>query len=134
MTLLAAKKCLKRAWAWIQNYWYVPALLIYTLVMWIFLRKPSLRFIEILSVSKDKYEKHIEIINETHEEEIRRRDASLEKYKTIIASLEKEYEEKKMKLDNKKREEVKKIIKKHENDIDALAKEISEKFGVNYVG
>ena len=102
--------------------------------MWIFLRKPSLRFIEILSVSKDKYEKHIEIINETHEEEIRRRDASLEKYKTIIASLEKEYEEKKMKLDNKKREEVKKIIKKHENDIDALAKEISEKFGVNYVG
>jgi len=133
VTLLATKKFLKRAWAWIKNYWYVPALIIYTLVMWIFLRKPSLQFLEVLSTSKEKYEKHIEIIDKTHEEEIKRRDDNLEKYKTIIASLEKHYENKEEELDEKKKKEVKKIIEKHENNIDALAKEISEKYGLGYV-
>ena len=33
----------------------------------------------------------------------------------------------------KKKKEVKKIIEKHENNIDALAKEISEKYGLGYV-
>ena len=32
-----------------------------------------------------------------------------------------------------KKKEVKKIIEKHENNIDALAKEISEKYGLGYV-
>ena len=133
MTLLATKTFLKKAWAWIKNYWYIPALIIYTLVMWIFLRKPSLQFLEVLSMSKEKYEQHIEIIDKTHKEEIKRRDDNLEKYKTIIASLEKHYEDKEEELDEKKKKEVKKIIEKHENNIDALAKEISEKYGLGYV-
>ena len=101
--------------------------------MWIFLRKPSLQFLEVLSMSKEKYEQHIEIIDKTHKEEIKRRDDNLEKYKTIIAYLDKHYEDKEEELDEKKKKEVKKIIEKHENNIDALAKEISEKYGLGYV-
>ena len=57
----------------------------------------------------------------------------MDQYNDIIGELEKQYQDKQEELDEEKKEEVKELVKKYENDNEALAKEISEKFGVNYV-
>ena len=46
---------------------------------------------------------------------------------------EKDYKEKNMKLDTKKKKEIKKIVKEFNDRPDDLAKTLAEKFGLEYV-
>ena len=89
--------------------------------------------IEMLKSSIQNYEKEIDILKKSHEKEIEERDKLLDQYNNVIGELEKQFEEKKDILDEKKRKEVKEIVEKYRDDNEALAKKLSEKFGVDYV-
>jgi hypothetical protein len=133
MSLVAMKLIMSKTWVFIKNYWYIPFVLIVVSVSWLVSRSNNGRMIEILKNSIQNYEKEIDILKNSHKKEIEARDELLKQYNNIIGEIEKQYQDKQEELDDKKREEVKELVKKYENDNESLAKEISEKFGVNYV-
>jgi len=125
------KKALKKTWVWLKHNWYIPAVLVYTVVLWIFFRRKD-KAHDVLKVRSKSYEAQIEAINKSHAEEIEKRDEILKQYNETINRLEEEFERKNKELDNKKRKAVKEIVEKHYNDPDALARMLSEKFGFEH--
>ena len=132
LTLLTLKSTLKKTWTWLRHNWYVPAVIIYTLVLW-FLFKNKAGALKVLEIRSKSYESQIKTIEETHRKEIEVRDQILKNYNGILNQLEKDYKEKNMKLDTKKKQEVKKIVKQFNDRPDDLAKILSERFGLDYV-
>ena len=132
MTWLVAKKTLKKTWTWLKHNWYVPVVVIYTLVLWLLFRTGN-QAKEVLDIRSKSYEAQINAINEAHKEEIRKRDEILKKYDETIKKIEEEFAKKNEELDSKKRKTVKELVKKYYNEPDALAKMIAEKFNFDYV-
>ena len=132
LTLLTLKSTLKKTWTWLRHNWYVPAVVIYTLVLW-FLFKNKAGALKVLEIRSKSYESQIKTIEEAHKKEIEARDQILKNYDNVLTQLEKDYEEKNMKLDIKKKKEIKKIVKEFNDRPDDLAKILAERYGINYV-
>ena len=132
ITFLALKTVLKKAWVWIKHNWLVPAVLIYTLVLWVMFRRKDTAF-TVLEERNKSYKNQIDVINKSHEEELEKRNKIIEKYNGLIIKIEEKYSADRQELDNKKRKEVKDMVEKYHDDPDALAKLIAEKYGLNYV-
>jgi flagellar biosynthesis/type III secretory pathway M-ring protein FliF/YscJ len=132
IALLTIKTFFKKAWVWLKHNWKVPLIVLYTIVLWLFFRRRD-KAREVLEVRAESYEAQIEVINKAHTEEIKKRDQVLKQYVDIISQLEKEYAEKKKDLDKKKKKEVKELVEKYYNKPDDLAREIAEKFGLEYI-
>ena len=132
LTLLATKSALKKTWIWLKHNWYVPAVIVYTLVLW-FLFRDKTKALEVLQIRSKSYESQIKTIEDSHKKEIEARDQILENYNNVLSQLEKDYEQKNMKLDKKKKQEIKKIVKEFNDRPDDLAKTLAEKFGLDYV-
>ena len=132
LTLLTLKSTLKKTWTWLRHNWYVPAVVIYTLVLW-FLFKNKAGALKVLEIRSKSYESQIKTIEEAHKKEIEARDQILKNYDNVLTQLEKDYEEKNMKLDTKKKKEIKKIVKEFNDRPDDLAKILAERYGIEYV-
>ena len=132
LTLLTLKSTLKKTWTWLRHNWYVPAVIIYTLVLW-FLFKNKAGALKVLEIRSKSYESQIKTIEEAHKKEIEARDQILKNYDNVLTQLEKDYEEKNMKLDIKKKKEIKKIVKEFNDRPDDLAKILAERYGIDYV-
>ena len=132
LTLLTLKSTLKKTWTWLRHNWYVPAVIVYTLVLW-FLFKNKAGALKVLEIRSKSYESQIKTIEEAHKKEIEARDQILKNYDNVLTQLEKEYEEKNMKLDTKKKKEIKKIVKEFNDRPDDLAKILAERYGIDYV-
>tara|TARA_R100000664_G_C2747912_1_gene135378 strand:- start:128 stop:535 length:408 start_codon:yes stop_codon:yes gene_type:complete len=132
ITLWTIKKVCKKTWVWIKHNWYVPAVLVYTLFLWIIMRKKN-EAADLLEIRDSSYKAQIETLNKAHKEEIKKRDEILKKYSVIIKELEKKFKENQEKLDNRKKKEVKKIVKDFQDDPDGLAKMLAEKYGIEYI-
>ena len=132
LTLLTLKSTLKKTWTWLRHNWYVPAVIIYTLVLW-FLFKNKAGALKVLEIRSKSYESQIKTIEEAHKKEIEARDQILKNYDNVLTQLEKDYEEKNMKLDTKKKKEIKKIVKEFNDRPDDMAKILAERYGINYV-
>ena len=133
MTWAATKLAAKKAWVWTKNYWFVPALLIYTLILWLVFRKPATAVLDILSVSNDSYKKQIDVLNKVHEKEAANKEKIIKKYNETIETLESEHEQEVIELDKEKKKRVKELVEKSYNNEENLAKELSEMLGVTYV-
>ena len=132
LTLLTLKSTLKKIWTWLRHNWYVPAVVIYTLVLW-FLFKNKAGALKVLEIRSKSYESQIKTIEEAHKKEIEARDQILKNYDNVLTQLEKDYEEKNMVLSKKKKEEVKRIVKEYNDRPDDLAKILAEQYGLTYV-
>tara|TARA_R100000988_G_scaffold103098_2_gene80861 strand:+ start:1160 stop:1582 length:423 start_codon:yes stop_codon:yes gene_type:complete len=132
LTLLTLKSTLKKTWAWLKHNWYVPAVIIYTLVLW-FLFRNKTKALDVLEIRSKSYEDQIKAIEDTHRKEIETRDNILKKYDTILLQLEKDYKDKNMAISKKKKQEIKKIVKEYNDRPDDLAKVLAERYGLNYV-
>tara|TARA_Y100000310_G_C20475920_1_gene712399 strand:- start:123 stop:515 length:393 start_codon:yes stop_codon:yes gene_type:complete len=128
LTWLATKAFLKKVWTWLKHNWYIPAILIYTLVLWALFRRKD-EALKVLEIRSESYEAQIEAINKAHTEEIKKRDEILEKYSETVKKLEEDFIKNNQELDEKKKKDVKELVEKHYNDPDTLAKMISDKFG-----
>ena len=132
LTLLTIKTSLKKTWVWLKHNWYVPAVIVYTLALWILFRNKTAA-LEILQIRSESYEDQIRAIESTHKKEIAKRDQILQNYNKVLQDLEKDYEEKNMVLSKKKKEEVKRIVKEYNDRPDDLAKILAEQYGLTYV-
>jgi len=128
LTWLTTKAFLKKAWAWLKHNWYVLAVIIYTLILWILFRRKD-DALKVLEIRSESYEAQIEAINKAHAEEIKKRDEILEKYSETVKKLEEDFNKNNQELDEKKKKDVKELVEKYYNDPDTLAKMISDKFG-----
>ena len=131
---IAVKTFLKKAWVWTKKYWYLPALAVYTLVLWVFFRDKAQNAVDVYLSSRKSYEDQIEAINQAHKEEIEKRDAVIQEYTKIVKAIEEEYAENRRVLEDRKKREVKKLVEEYVDKPDELAKMIGEKFGFSYVG
>ena len=132
ITWLAVKTFIKKAWVWSKKYWYIPAIVVYTFVVWVFSRKGGSAS-EILEIQNESHKAQLKAITDAHEEEAAKKDAALKKYNEIILSMEEQHKRDNKKLDNKKKKEVKRIIEEHGDNPERLAKMMSEKFGFTYI-
>lgn len=132
MTLLAFKTIVKKVWVWLKHNWYVPAVIAYTLVLWLLFRNKTAAM-DILELRANSYKDQIRAIENAHQKELKKRDDILVKYHTILEVLEKDYEEKNMVIDKKKKEEVKRIVEHYNDRPDDLARVLANKYGLEYV-
>ena len=131
MNWLAFKYTLKKVWTWLKTYWYIPALLLYTLVMVVVFRKDGLNALEVFAVTKDSYKKQIDVLNETHESEIKKRDKIIKKYNKTVDELEKRHDDQNKKLDAHKKKRVKSLIEEHHDDPEHLTQLLRLTFGIH---
>ena len=132
LTWLTVKASLKKTWVWLKHNWYVPAVIVYTIILWLLFRNKS-KALEVLEIRSESYKDQIRAIEDTYQEEVDNRDEILKRYNEILSNLEKEYEEKNMLLDRKKKEEVRKIVTEYNDSPDDLAKILAERYGLEYV-
>tara|TARA_R110002020_G_scaffold180244_1_gene374536 strand:- start:4746 stop:5129 length:384 start_codon:yes stop_codon:yes gene_type:complete len=123
---------LEKAWAWLKTYWYVPALLIYTVVLMVVFRKDDANALGVLEASKDSYKKQINVLNETHESELKKRDEIIKKYNKTIEQIESQHADESRKLDAHKKRRVKKLIEENHEDPEHLTRLLSLTFGIHH--
>ena len=123
---------LKKIGIWLKHNWYVPAVVLYTIVLWIFFRRKDSAH-EVLEARNESYRKQIEAINEAHREEIEKRDKILQKYNSLATKLEEKYADEMEELDSQKKKELKEMFEKYYDDTAALAQLLAEKYGLEYV-
>jgi hypothetical protein len=121
---------IKKAWVWIRHYWYIPALLIYTIILWLFFRKSNNKLLEVLSITKDSYKKEVHAINTAHKKELKKREEIVLLYQETLKNIENEYNIKIKELSSKRQKEIKKIVEENREDPSVLAKEMKKLFGV----
>ena len=132
ITLLALKKILKKSWVWLKHNWYVPVVVVYTLVLWLLFRRKGAA-LKVLETRNESYKKQMKAIDSIHKEEIDKRNKNLEQYHGILKELEEKYKKDSLELDNKKKKEIKKLVEKYNEKPDELAKLLAEKYGLEYV-
>ena len=131
---MVAKVWASKAWAFIKKYWQIFAGLVYALVVWLVFRGEAKRVREVLEVANKTHAEELEILNATHAKEIQLREEAVAQYEEIIAQIEKDYENKKEELSDKKREEVKQLVAENSEDPSNLSKLLAERFGISHIG
>ena len=132
MTLLAFRTIVKKIWVWLKHNWYVPAVIAYTLVLWLLFRNKT-EAMDILELRANSYRDQIRVIEDAHKKELKKRDDILAKYHNILEVLEKDYEERSLVLDKKKKKEIKRIVEEYNEKPADLAKILAEQYGLDYV-
>jgi hypothetical protein len=130
---LILKKFYKKGWAFLKHNWYVPAILIYTAILWLVFRRKDAAY-TVLKIRNDSYKTQVEAINKAHTDEIEKRNKILEKYNEVVTKIEEERSIEEKELDSKKKKEVKKIVEKYYDKPDELAKMLADKYNFTYVG
>ena len=131
---LVAKVWFTKAWAFTKKYWQLFAGAIYAIAVWAYFKGQADKIKEVLKVKEDTHQKELDVLNGSHAEEIALRDDALAKYHEIIAKIEKDYENKKEELSDKKREEVKQLVAENSEDPSNLSKLLAERFGISHIG
>ena len=132
ITWAATKLSLKKAWIWLKTYWYVPAVLLYTFILWILFRRNATAALEVLESSQKSYEEQLRVLKETHARELEKRDKALVQYEEILNVLELEYAENEATLSEEKKERIKELVEEFDDNPVALVALLEEKFGIKY--
>tara|TARA_Y100001972_G_C7649381_1_gene326485 strand:- start:127 stop:513 length:387 start_codon:yes stop_codon:yes gene_type:complete len=122
-----------KAWLWIKQNWKVPAVVLWTIVVWIFSRKNAEVALEVLDVKKQSYEKQIAFLKQAHKKELSEKDKLVIKYHDTIEKLEKEFSQKEKELTEKEKKLVKEIIEESKDNPDEVKRKVEDLFGFVYV-
>ena len=131
MTWLLLLKKLKTFWAKFKYYPIAIAIFIFAVYL-IFIRKDSDRANEIVDKLVDRHKKELEIIENSYQDNAKKKQEITEKYHKVIKEIEDKHKVQNDKLNTNYKKEVMKIVKKYENDPKALTKKLSETFGIDY--
>ena len=129
---IAVEAFLKKAWIVVKHYWYVPAVIIYTLVLWFVFNKRETAF-QILEARAESFDKQIKAIDGIHAEEIETKNKIAKKYTETIELIEKKYAKTKEELTDKKKKRIKEIVDKHHSNEISLAFLLGQEFGIEYI-
>ena len=88
---------------------------------------------KVLETRTESYKKQIDVINDIHDQETKKKDKILENYGKILTDLEEKYKKDNLELDKEKKKEIKNLVEKYDEKPDELAKLLAEKYGLEYV-
>ena len=131
---LVAKIWSAKAWEFAKKYWKIFAALAYTVFVWVFFKSHADKAKAALGIKDKAHKEEVETLTSTHQKEIALRDEELARYHQIIAQIEKDYENRKEELSDKKREEVKQLVAENSEDPSNLSKLLAERFGISHIG
>ena len=120
---------LKKVWAFLKTYWYIPALIIVAIV----LKSKSKSVEEILEVARDSHKKQLDAIDNAEKEKKESRQVIEAEYENAVKEIEADYAKKNKALSDRDKKYVKSVIKDWTDDPDQMAERIRMKFGFEYV-
>jgi phosphoenolpyruvate carboxylase len=124
---------LKKTWSFLKNYWYVPLVAIISTLGYFLSKRDKVPVDEILKASKKTHEVEKAAINQAAKQKIAAKQRVEEEYSDAVTAINQIHKLQNKTLENKKKKEIKKIVKKHYNSPEKISKEISDLFGVTYV-
>jgi vacuolar-type H+-ATPase subunit H len=133
MTWLSIKTIFKKVWYFFKTYWYIPLLVSWAIIAWLIFKNSGMNIADILHTAEESYRGQINVLNEAHEAEIKKRDEILKRYQETIEKLEEDRKQKNEELLNKEKRLIKELAEKYHSDPEAYAREIADKFGFEYV-
>lgn len=122
----------KKVWVWCKHHWKILALALWTLIVFAIARKNVKAYKKVLDTTIENYKKEVEVLENTHKEEIRKRDEAIKRHNDDIKRLEDEYVGDKEELSIEKRSRYLELVKMYDSDPDSINKILEEEFGFKY--
>jgi flagellar biosynthesis/type III secretory pathway M-ring protein FliF/YscJ len=132
MTWLTLVLYSKKIWVWCKHHWKILALALWTLVVFLIARKNVRAYKKVLDTTIENYKKEVEVLENSHKEEIRKRDEAIKRHNDDIKKLEEKYAGDKEELDVKKRSRYLELVKMYKSDPESINKILEEEFGFKY--
>ena len=119
---------LKKIWSFLKSYWYIPVLVIVTLVF----RSRTNKVEEIIKAADDSHKKQLDAIEVAELNKKKEKEWIDKEYDNAIKKIEEKYSKENKTLDKKEKKFVKSAIKEWSDDPDQMAERITLKFGFEY--
>ena len=132
MTWLTFVLYSKKIWIWCRHHWKILALALWTLIVFLVARKNVRAYKKVLDATVENYKKEVEVLENSHKEEIRKRDEAIKKHNEDIKRLEEKYAGDKHQLDVKRRSRYLELVKMYDTDPENINKILQEEFGFKY--
>lgn len=127
-----AKVYLLKAWAWCKKHWqFIVGLLIPILIGLILRRRNSIEQMQsTVERIQEGHRQEVAAIDESHRIEGEKIQEAERRRDETVAEVEAQAEAASVELDEKKKTEIRRLVKKHENDPDSLTRELSRTTGI----
>ena len=122
----------KKIWLWCKHHWKILAIALWTLVVFVVARKNVRAYKKVLDTTLENYKKEVEVLENSHKEEIRKRDEAIQKHNDNIRKLEEKYAGDKQELSVEKRSRYLELVKMYDTDPESINKILEEEFGFKY--
>jgi len=133
MTWLAIILYFKKTWVWCKHHWKIVAIGAWTLFVWAISRKNVAAYKKVLDSTIDNYKKEINVLENTHNAEITKRNEALQKHNEALVVLENNYKESLDMLTVEKRARYLELAMEYDNNPEAINRLLEEEFGFKYV-
>ena len=124
---------LKKLWSFLKTHWYIPLVAIASTLGYLLAKKDKVPVGEILKASKKTHEIEKAAIEQASKQKAAAKALVEEEYQDAVNAIGAIHKLQNKELDNKKKKEIKKIVKKHYNDPEQISQDISGVFGIKYV-
>ena len=122
----------KKIWVWCKHHWKILALALWTLVVFLIARKNMRTYKKVLDTTIENYKKEVEVLENSHKEEIRKRDEAIKRHNDDIKKLEEKYAGDKEELDVEKRSRYLELVKMYDSDPNSINEILQKEFGFKY--
>ena len=132
MTWLTIILYSKKIWVWCKHHWKILALALWTLVIYFIARRNLGAHKKVLNTTIENYKKEVEILENSHKEEIQQRNNAINKHNNEIEKLERNYSGGRERLGVEKRSRYMELVKMYDTDPENISKMIQDEFGFKY--
>ena len=132
MTWLTIVLYSKKIWVWCKHHWKILALALWTLVIYFIARRNLGAHKKVLNTTIENYKKEVEILENSHKEEIQQRNDAINKHNNEIEKLERNYSGGRERLGVEKRSRYMELVKMYDTDPENISKMIQDEFGFKY--
>ena len=123
---------IKEVFVWLKEHWQIPFLFAWTVVVWVLTKRNSDAMVEVISAKRDSYKRQVQVLRESHNEEILKRDKLVEEYEEMLSKVESEFQKKKESLSDKQKNDIKEAVVKSKGNPEEVKKKIEEEFGITF--
>tara|TARA_Y100000034_G_scaffold55855_1_gene68412 strand:+ start:5920 stop:6312 length:393 start_codon:yes stop_codon:yes gene_type:complete len=124
---------IKKVWAWIKAYWYVPVSVITSIFLWQLFREDIGEPTKLLENAKESHKKEVKTLEKIRKESERKKDQIHKDYYKAVTELDAKYKLMNLTLHEWEKKKVEKIVKKTIDDPETRARLIAEEFGFEVV-
>jgi PHP family Zn ribbon phosphoesterase len=118
---------------WCRHHWKILAIALWTLVVWFVSRGNVKAYKRVLEATIDNYKKEIEVLENSHADEIGKRNEAIQVHNESIAKLEREYKGSKNDLTVEKRARYLELLEMLNKDPKSANEAIEKEFGFKHV-